>query len=99
MTLAHPKPERPARGSVACRRHMEAVAQLACVICAAQPVQVHHVIHGRYAQRRASDFDTIPLCRDCHHELHNRPADWKAANGEDRDYLPKVRAMLQGRMT
>jgi hypothetical protein len=97
MTFAFPKPEKPARGSMACKRHMAAVAELPCVICGARPVQVHHCISGRYAQRRASDFDTIPLCRGCHDELHADKGRWEREHGEDRDYLPKVRAQLQGR--
>ena len=66
MTMFFPKPEKPIRGTVACRNHMGLVAQLPCVCCGISPVQVHHCIHGRHAQRRSSDFDTIPLC-SAHH--------------------------------
>ena len=45
------------------RGHMARVAALPCVCCGAWPVECHHVICGRYSQRRAPDTHTIPLCR------------------------------------
>lgn len=87
-----PKPAKPVRD----RAHMERVAELPCVICGAHPVQVHHVIHGRVAQRRSSDLETIPLCFDCHADLHAHPAAWKRRHGEDNTYLYKVRQQLNG---
>jgi hypothetical protein len=62
---------------------------------------VHHCIHGRFAQRKASDLDTIPLCAD-HHDpgipgsLHHSPDAWKARFGLDTDYLgPTKKAVEQ----
>ena len=57
-----PKPQKPERGTAACKAHMDKVAQLPCMICGARPVVVHHCICGRYSQSKMSDFDTIPLC-------------------------------------
>ena len=76
------------------KAHMAAVAQLPCVICGARPVQVHHVIHGRYGTRKAPDTDTIPLCRSCHDSLHAGKEAWAAKWGPDYTYLPRVRAMV-----
>lgn len=50
---------------------MGQVARLSCCACrrrglAKHPVEVHHIREGTGAARRASDFDTIPLCEDCH---------------------------------
>lgn len=78
--------------------HMARVAQLACVICGARPVEVHHVISGRYGQRKASDLDTIPLCYNHHRGaegIHTSKRAWEAAHGLDTDYLPIVARMLK----
>ena len=90
--MMFPKAGKPKRDRV----HMARVAELPCVICGARPVQVHHVIHGRYSQRRASDTETIPLCPGCHDHLHHHPTAWKRQHGEDREYLPRVAEMLGG---
>lgn len=88
-----PKPPRPERGSAACVRHMELVAQLPCSVCGIPgPSIVHHCITGRFSQRRASDFDTIPLCWR-HHDaqspdgIHYAPAAWKRLHGADHGYI------------
>jgi hypothetical protein len=73
------------------KAHMTLVAQLPCVVCGAWPVQVHHVIHGRYGSRKASDLDTIPLCRSCHDALHAGKETWAAKHGPDYGFLPAVR--------
>ncbi len=90
------KPERPARDPA----HMARVAALPCVICGRRPVEVHHVICGRYGQHRASDRETIPLCV-AHHRIgpeaiHQNKRAWIEANGPDHDYLPIVADMLAG---
>lgn len=92
------KPPKPERGTAAAKRHMARVAKLPCVICGSHPVHVHHVICGRYGQRRPSDFDTIPLCVACHQigptAIHNGKETWERRNGPDWGYLPLVRAWL-----
>lgn len=85
-----PKAGKPKRN----KAHMARVATLPCVICARHPVQVHHCIHGRYSQARAPDEMTIPLCVDCHNELHADKAEWEEANGPDHGFLPEVRRQL-----
>ena len=77
------------------RKHMERVAQLPCVVCGWWPVQVHHCIHGRHSQRKASDTETIPLCMSCHDGLHRHTTAWKRAHGEDHSYLPRVAEALR----
>ena len=90
------KPDKPERGTARARRHMARVAQLPCVACGAMGVQVHHCIHDRFSQRRASDFDTIPLCPPCHDELHADKAAWRTKYGADHEYLPGVADALAG---
>lgn len=78
--------------------HMFKVAQLPCVICRRQPVEVHHCIHGRFSQRRAPDEKTIPLCFECHAELHAGKETWAEKYGPDYEYLPVVADMLAGEL-
>lgn len=80
------------------KAHMARVAQLCCVICHRKPVEVHHVFHGRYSQRRASDFETIPLCPQHHREgpdaIHQDKAGWRDRYGADFEFLAVVADML-----
>ena len=52
--------------SLAAKRHMGRVAELACCLCGAMPVEVHHVLEERIPGRRGPDWITIPLCPLCH---------------------------------
>lgn len=90
-----PRPPKPERGTARARRHMELVAQSPCVICGRWPVVVHHVIHDRHSQRRASDLDTIPLCPIHHDALHADPAGWRAVHGPDHRFLALTRATIR----
>jgi hypothetical protein len=94
MSLLFPKPAKPVRGTKEAKDWMGKVARLGCVVCNRQPVIVHHCIHGRFSQRKASDLDTIPLCPRCHDELHARPAMWRALNGPDHGFLPYVKQQI-----
>lgn len=92
--------------------HMARVAKLPCVICWAHgeqqqsPTTVHHVICGRYGNRKAPDTFTIPLCEG-HHQgnfdtskvaIHRDRAEWVSLYGEDTEYLPVVADMLAGEL-
>jgi len=84
--------------------HMEAVAEMECVICERNLVRqasrttVHHCIHGRGGNLRAPDNMTIPLCEGCHQglldasktPLHKKPGAWMRSYGLDTDYLSQV---------
>lgn len=87
----NPKP------SAAGKAHMAAVARLACVICGARPVSVHHCISGRYGQRKAPDTDIIPLCWN-HHQgpdgIHTSKEAWEDLHGPDTGFLPAVRRLV-----
>lgn len=96
------KPEKPVRGTADARRHMDRVKQLPCVICLAPPPSdAHHVISGRYGSRKASDFDTIPLCKAHHQDgpeaIHQNKRAWEQAHGPDYDFLMVVAQMLRGK--
>lgn len=79
--------------------YMAAVKGLPCVICGKPgPSEAHHVIHGRYSARKASDFDVIPLCVAHHREgpeaIHSGKLTWAMKHGPDYSYIPAVRKML-----
>lgn len=104
--LAHRPPlglkqPKPVRGTAEAKRHMARVKGLCCVICAAPPPSdAHHCFSGRYGSRKASDFETIPLCK-IHHQhgpsaIHQDKAGWEARNGMDFDFIPVVADMLAG---
>lgn len=92
------KAQKAERGTKASRDWMGRVAQLPCVICGSWPVEIHHVICGRFGQAKASDFDVIPLCPCCHRigplAIHNGKASWVERNGPDYGFIPLVLAML-----
>jgi hypothetical protein len=99
MTLhAVPKPERPETGTAAGLRYLALVRQLPCVCCGRYPSAAHHPIMGRFARRRSSDFDAIPLCYD-HHQgndgIHASPAKWRALWGADTDYCDPTRRAVE----
>ena len=80
--------------------YLARVRELPCVVCDASgemqytPTTAHHVIHGRFSQRKTPDRMAIPLCAD-HHQLggngkaalHANPALWKRLYGEDHDFV------------
>lgn len=90
-----PKPQKPERGTAECARHMSAVSRLPCICCGRPCEVLHHAIHGRHAQRRASDKDVLPMCVEHHAMLHDRPAEWQALYGRDADYLRGVKVAAE----
>lgn len=93
--MMYPKPVKPVRGTADAKRWLALVAAQPCVICGGFPVVVHHCISGRLSQRKASDFDTIPLCPEHHDSLHHYRAAWEATHGPDTRFLPIVRGTIQ----
>lgn len=95
------KQGKPKRGTAAGKAHMRRVKQLPCVICRKPPPSdAHHVFHDRGGSIRASDFETIPLCKDCHQDgpmaIHRIKDTWREMHGPDWGYLPLVAAWLDG---
>lgn len=58
-------------------KHLSFVRQLPCIHCTAPaPSEAHHIKgigHFSGAAMKASDFATMPLCRDCHRMIHAEP--------------------------
>jgi hypothetical protein len=97
MGLKKPKPE---RGTKAAKEHLQRVKMLPCVICRKPgPSDAHHVICERFSSNKAGDFETIPLCKNCHQEgpnaIHNGKRSWVERNGPDYEYLDTVREWLK----
>lgn len=92
---AAPKPQKPERGTKATREYMALAAQLPCCICGYHPVELHHVSHGRHAQRKASDFDVIPLCSKHHRFRTDRGETWAQMYGFDWEYLEQTQKAVR----
>lgn len=93
------KRRKPERATAAGKAYMARVKMLPCVICQSYPPNdAHHVYHGRYGSEKASDFETIPLCKICHQtgplSVHQAKETWEAMHGPDWGYLPVVAALL-----
>ena len=87
--------------------YLARVRTLSCVICEAfgepqmTPTTAHHVIHGRFSQRKTPDRMAVPLCAD-HHQiggngkvaLHSEPTRWKRLYGEDHTYTAATQDKL-----
>ena len=94
-----PIPQKPVKADKANgKRRMAEVAKLPCIICGERPVEVHHVIHDRHSQKRASDMETIPLCPPHHRTgpdaIHNGKEAWREKYGPDHGYLKMVDELL-----
>ena len=92
LGLKQPKPE---RGTAKARAYMARVKQLPCIICRKPgPSDVHHVICDRYGQHKASDMETIPLCKEHHQHgpeaIHTNKKAWVEKHGPDHAYIPTV---------
>jgi hypothetical protein len=53
------------------KTHLNRVAGLGCIICSRlgypdSPAEIHHIRAGTGMGRRASDYDTLPLCPEHH---------------------------------
>ena len=86
------------------RNHMGAVAALGCVVCrnlgfGETPAEVHHIGNGTLG-KKASNFETIPLC-DAHHRngghgvaVHAGRKTFEARYGTERELLEQTRREL-----
>jgi hypothetical protein len=85
--------------------HLSRVAGLGCIACrnaghGESPAEIHHIRAGQGMGRRASNYETIPLC-PLHHRaggygvaIHAGRAAWEHAHGAELDLLEQVRGLL-----
>lgn len=74
------------------RKYLEYItSEFDCILfpyawCKRRPVQAHHLMKPFYSVRgmglRAGDKDVVPLCSDCHRELH--------LNGNEEKYFKLI---------
>lgn len=93
-------------GQAEARRYMGRVASLGCIVCREQkgvfsPAEVHHIRFQVGIGRRASHYDTLPLC-PLHHRTggygtayHAGPGIWETTFGRQTEMLERVREMLK----
>lgn len=95
MTLMFPRPPKPERGTARCKRWMNKVAEMTCIVCGqGWPVQLHHCAHDRFARRKSSDYDVLPLCVPCHEFRTNHATEFRERYGPDYGFLPLIRATM-----
>lgn len=64
---AHRRQKQAARApNAAEKRHMDRLAQWACIACGERPVHLHHVMKAEGKQMRRDHRYVVPLCPDCH---------------------------------
>lgn len=84
------------------QRHMQRVKELPCCLCGASaPSDAHHILDGRVKGRKAHDFCTIPVCRDCHtgrSGLHGDKAMLKIMKENELNLLGETLKKLYGKM-
>ena len=83
--------------------YLAAVRELPCAICAnwgfpqQSTTAAHHVICGRYGQRKTPDIMAIPLCWN-HHQgpdgIHTRREWWVEQFGPDTDFIAATQDAL-----
>jgi hypothetical protein len=85
------------------RLYMQAVKQLPCVCCSIAPTDAHHVIHDRFGNEKASDWDVIPLCKAHHQDgreaIHNGKETWREKWGPDHSYVQPTRWLVERLVT
>lgn len=84
------------------KNHMGRVQALGCMICGSN-AQVHHIRTGQ-GLKRASHYETIPLC-PVHHTtggygvaIHAGKKEWEKRFGLEIDFLEEVRKILNVEM-
>jgi hypothetical protein len=95
MSYLHPKRAKSPR-------HLALVHTLPCCVCGAYLVEAHHIRVGTMG-RKASDFDTIPLCARHHNEqhpdsysIHRNPIEFEREYGSEREQLAMTLEKLRG---
>ena len=79
------------------------VKSLPCAVCSRPgPSDAHHCIHDRYDQRKACDYDTIPLCKRHHQHgpeaIHNGKESWREKHGPDHGYIDQTKAAVEDQL-
>lgn len=82
------------------KQYMGFVAEMPCLICG-RPAEVHHILEGRFGQRRSSDYHTIPLCPEHHRTgglgvaVHAGPRTWRENYGSELRWVAFVQRVME----
>lgn len=74
------------------KRYMGKVAELGCLVCDS-PASVHHIREGQGMSERASNYLTIPLCKECHQgdfSIHNSKRQFTSIHGSELELLAET---------
>lgn len=84
------------------RQYMDWVKSLPCCSCQRPADDPHHPtsVGLRGGGTKVPDQLAIPLCRNCHDNLHHDPKGWEEVNGEQiyHSALTLLRAFYEGRL-
>jgi len=70
------------------REHLQNIKSLPCCVCGDHaPSEAHHV-------RQESAYYCVPLCVDCHRDIHGMKRVWKVMKMDEIDALAKTIKML-----
>jgi hypothetical protein len=76
------------------KRHIERLAQLPCVVCGADGVEIHEPEQGLW-------FVAMPLCPTCHRDpkygWHGQRLNWKAVKYGELDAINATIRMLESK--
>lgn len=75
------------------KRYLDRVAELPCVLCGTEGVQIHHAREGQGMAQRAQHWLAIALCPDCHTGptgFHGNRQRLKAQKVDEMDLLART---------
>ena len=84
------------------REHLDAVAELGCIICH-RPATIHHMRTGMGMGQKNDNFHVIPLCPDHHQHggygvaYHAGSRIWEANFGTEEELHERTNDALQAR--
>lgn len=95
------KKDKPKNGTKEGREYMERVKRLTCstLSCFRTPCDAHHIRDVNTGKgQKSSDFETIPLCKECHqtgkYSVHNAKRTWEETNGTQREHVERIQKLL-----
>lgn len=86
------------------RSHLSSVAAIGCIVCLNNgyhdtPAEIHHIGNGAMG-KRATNYETIPLCH-AHHRtggygvaVHSGRIEWESNFGGEQELLEQAKGLL-----
>lgn len=71
--------------------YLSFVRSLSCVGCGfVGKVEAHHCIANRYSSEKHADAYAIPMCTECHAELHDNWHTWEEKHGSQWQHVAET---------